>query len=201
MSIMQQSSKAQDRTLGVWFQNIQQGMIKLPRFQRFEAWDRGRIASFLNTIINNLPVGVTLALEVAGTEKFESRYIVTSDPESPGTVTQHLLDGQQRLTAFWRSIHNNYEWETFFVYLPQFDRGESKSGSEVEIRCIPRWKNKNQLRMPRWADEPAKCLERGMVPVSFPLRQNSCRLLTIGTWGGDKGQKWQGTDRNSWTEQ
>ncbi|MBK7416849.1 MAG: DUF262 domain-containing protein [Dechloromonas sp.] len=167
MSIMQQSSKAQDRTLGVWFQNIQQGMIKLPRFQRFEAWDRGRIASFLNTIINNLPVGVTLALEVAGIEKFESRYIVTSDPESPGTVTQHLLDGQQRLTAFWRSIHNNYEWETFFVYLPQFDRGESKSGSEVEIRCIPRWKNKNQLRMPRWADEPAKCLERGMVPVSL----------------------------------
>ena len=167
MSIMQQSSKAQDRTLGVWFQNIQQGMIKLPRFQRFEAWDRGRIASFLNTIINNLPVGVTLALEVAGTEKFESRYIVTSDPESPGTVTQHLLDGQQRLTAFWRSIHNNYEWETFFVYLPQFDRGESKSGSEVEIRCIPRWTNKNQLRMPRWADEPAKCLERGMVPVSL----------------------------------
>lgn len=57
MSIMQQSSKAQDRTLGVWFHAIQQGMVKLPRFQRFEACDRGRIASFLNTIINNLPVG------------------------------------------------------------------------------------------------------------------------------------------------
>lgn len=183
MSIMQQSSKAQDRTLGVWFQNIQQGMIKLPRFQRFEAWDRGRIASFLNTIINNLPVGVTLALEVAGPEKFESRYIVTSDPESPGTVTQHLLDGQQRLTAFWRSIHNNYEWETFFVYLPQFDRGESKSGSEVEIRCIPRWTNKNQLRMPRWAEEPAKCLERGMVPVSL-LRPGDLSKM-IDSWLDD----------------
>ena len=63
MSIMQQSSKAQDRTLGVWFQAIQQGQVKLPRFQRYEAWDRGRITSFLNTIINNLPVGVTLALD------------------------------------------------------------------------------------------------------------------------------------------
>ncbi|QDF96111.1 hypothetical protein CJ010_05925 [Azoarcus sp. DD4] len=167
MSIMQQSSKAQDRTLGVWFQNIQQGMVKLPRFQRFEAWDRGRIASFLNTIINNLPVGVTLALEVAGQEKFESRYIASSDPETPGTVTQHLLDGQQRLTAFWRSMHNNYEWETFFVYLPHFDRGESKSGSEVEIRCIPRWVNKHQLRMPRWAEEPAQCFKRGLLPVSL----------------------------------
>lgn len=167
MSVMQQSSKAQDRTLGVWFQNIQQGMIKLPRFQRFEAWDRGRIASFLNTIINNLPVGVTLALEVAGTEKFESRYISTSDPESPSTVTQHLLDGQQRLTALWRSMHNNYEWETFFIYLPQFDRESIKSGSEVEIRCIPRWVNKNQLRMPRWVEEPAQCFKRGLLPVSM----------------------------------
>ena len=100
MSIMQQSSKAQDRSLGVWFQNIQLGMIKLPRFQRFEAWDRSRVISFLNTIISNLPVGVTLALEVAGEEKFESRYITTSDPDKEGTVTQHLLDGQQRLTAF-----------------------------------------------------------------------------------------------------
>ena len=167
MSIMQQSSKAQDRTLGVWFQHIQQGMVKLPRFQRFEAWDRGRIASFLNTIINNLPVGVTLALEVAGPEKFESRYIASSDPTTPSTVTQHLLDGQQRLTAFWRSMHNNYEWETFFVYLPQFESGESKSGAEIEIRCIPRWVNKHQLRMPRWAEEPAQCFKRGLLPVSL----------------------------------
>lgn len=167
MSIMNQSSKAQDRTLGVWFQDIQQGRIKLPRFQRFEAWDRGRIASFLNTIINNLPVGVALALEVAGTEKFESRFIATSEPKSTGPVTQHLLDGQQRLTAFWRAVHNNYEWETFFVYLPQLERGQTKSGPDTEIRCIPRWVNKNKLRMPLWAEGPAKCLERGLLPVSL----------------------------------
>lgn len=167
MSIMQQSSKAQDRTLGVWFQNIQQGMVKLPRFQRFEAWDRGRIASFLNTIINNLPVGVTLALEVAGYEKFESRYIASSEPSTPGTVTQHLLDGQQRLTAFWRSMHNNYEWETFYVYLPQFDRYWDQPGDVMEISCIPRWVNKNKLRMPRWAEDPAQCFQRGLLPVNL----------------------------------
>ena len=165
MSVMQQSSRAQDRTLGVWFQHIQQGMIKLPRFQRFEAWDRGRITSFLNTVISNLPVGVTLALEVAGVEKFESRYIVSSEPASAGTVTQHLLDGQQRLTAFWRSMHNNYEWETFYVYLPQFDRTQQNNDADAEVRCVRRWPNKQQLRMPQWADEPAECLERGLLPV------------------------------------
>lgn len=183
MSIMRQSSKAQDRALGVWFQNIQQGMVKLPRFQRFEAWDRGRIASFLNTIINNLPVGVTLALEVAGPEKFESRYIATSEPAKDGTVTQHLLDGQQRLTAFWRAMHNNYEWETFFVYLPQFDRSEGKAGSDVEIRCIPRWVNKHDLRMPRWAEDPAQCLGRGLIPINL-LRPGDISAEIDGWLGG-----------------
>ena len=37
--------------------------------------------------------------------------------------------------------------------------------------------------------------------LSTPPRQNSCRLLRILSRGGDKGQKWQGTDRDSWTEQ
>jgi hypothetical protein len=172
VAIMEQSSKAQDRTLGVWFHLIQQGQIKLPRFQRFEAWDRGRVTSFLNTIINNLPVGVTLALEVAGPEKFQSRYIATADPELPdalsikGSVTQHLLDGQQRLTAFWRAMFNNYEWETYFVYLPQFNRTESAT-DEMDVRCQPRWKNKAGLRMPRWVDQASKCLEKGLLPISL----------------------------------
>lgn len=166
MSIMQQSSKAQDRTLGVWFHQIDQGSVKLPRFQRFEAWDRGRITSFLNTIISNLPVGVTLVLEVAGPEKFVSRYISSAE-RTTGTVTQNLLDGQQRLTAFWRAMHNNYEGETFFVYLPQFDHSDEVLGGEVEVRCVPRWINKNKLRMPRWAEEPFRCFERRLIPIAL----------------------------------
>lgn len=165
MTIMQQSSKALDRTLGDWFHYIQQGQVKLPRFQRYEAWDRGRIASFLNTIINNLPVGVTLALNVAGKEQFISRYIVTADSKNGGTVTQHLLDGQQRLTAFWRSMHNNYEYEHYFIYLPKFDGDESGKSDDIEIYCQPRWKNKKGSRYPLWADIPAKCLERGLIPI------------------------------------
>ena len=99
MSIMQQSSKAQDRTLGVWYTQIDHGSVKLPRFQRWEAWDRGRIRSFLDTIISNLPVGVTLVLEVAGQEKFVSRYISGAE-RTNGTVTQNLLDGQHSVARF-----------------------------------------------------------------------------------------------------
>ena len=167
MTVLHQSSKAQDRTLGVWFQNIQQGHVKLPRFQRYEAWDRGRITSFLNTVINNLPVGVTLALEVAGEEKFFSRYIFTAEPSVGSTVIQHLLDGQQRLTTFWRSMHNNYKWEKYFIYLPQFDQRESKQADKIEVFCQPRWTHKNGSHRPLWADCPVECLWRGLIPIDL----------------------------------
>ncbi|MCP2014788.1 hypothetical protein L1280_001940 [Deinococcus sp. HSC-46F16] len=177
---MQQSSKAQDQNLSTWFVQIGQGSIKLPRFQRHEAWDRGRITSFLNTVIYNLPVGVTLMLEVAGPEQFESRYIVTAEPKHPQPVTRHLLDGQQRLTAFWRAMHNNYAQETYFVYLPAFDQGSAPAEAEMGVRCIPRWLNRQGLRMPRWADDPAQCLQRGLIPISL-LRPGDIKT-EIETW-------------------
>lgn len=182
MSIMQQSSKAQDQTLGVWFQRIEQGQIKLPRFQRYEAWDRSRITSFLNTIISNLPVGVTLALEVAGKEQFISRYIETATPKNPGTVTQHLLDGQQRLTAFWRSVHNNYKDDVYFVYFPEFDQREIKQSDEIEVHCQRRWKDKKGAKKPLWADDAAKCLQRGLIP--FDLLQPGDISTKIEDWIG-----------------
>lgn len=170
MKILQQSSKAQDRALGDWYVQIAAGSIKLPRFQRFEAWDRWRVAGFLNTVIQNLPVGVTLLLQVGDQEKFISRYIATA-PSTGARVTEHLLDGQQRLTAFWRSMLNNYDGETYFVYLPEFDNHQD-DGIEYEettVHVQARWSKKNDpsKRYPLWTDVPARCLERGLVPVDL----------------------------------
>lgn len=170
MNILQQSSKAQDRTLGSWYVQIQSGTLKLPRFQRFEAWDRWRVVGFLNTVIQNLPVGVTLLLQVGDQEQFVSRYIATA-PATGSRVTEHLLDGQQRLTAFWRSMHNNYESETYFVYLPEFDThtDDGIEYEEITLHCQPRWAKKKDpaVRYPVWADAPARCLERGLLPVDL----------------------------------
>lgn len=167
MTILQQSIKAEDRSLGTWYTLIQSGQLKLPRFQRMEAWDRSRIKGFLNTIIQSLPVGVTLLLQVGDEEKFISRYIATA-PETGARSTEHLLDGQQRLTAFWRTMHNNYEGETYFVYLPQFDRNDndSRDADEISIEFQGRWKHEGKLR-PNWADSPKGCLERGLVPANL----------------------------------
>ena len=128
MNVNLQSSKAQDRTLNVWFQKLQNGEIKLPRFQRYQAWDKRRITSLLETITYNLPLGITLLLEV-DEEKFISRYLETA-PQTGVKVNEHLLDGQQRLTSLWRSMHNNYENETFFIYIPEFDNEDDGINNE-----------------------------------------------------------------------
>jgi len=167
MSIMKQSSKALDRPLAEWFTAISLGQIKLPRFQRLEAWDRNRITSFLNTVIHNLPIGVTLVLEVGDREKFISRHIATAEKDGNPKVSQHLLDGQQRLTAFWRSIHNNYALETYYVHIPEFDiEGEKDEGEDISIRHCARYMKAEQ-RYPLWADDPQSCFDRGLIPVNL----------------------------------
>jgi len=161
------SSSAQDRSVAKWFQNIENGEVKLPRFQRHQAWDKGRIASLLDTITQNLPLGVALVLEV-DKEQFVSRYLVTA-PETGGRVTEHLLDGQQRLTALWRTLHNNYEGVKFFLHLNEYDsyRESENDTDDSRIWHVARWVNKTGKTMPLWADNPEECFKRGLIPMEL----------------------------------
>jgi hypothetical protein len=162
------SSKAKDRSLEEWFSELKKGAIKLPRFQRYEAWDRHRVASLLKTVIHDLPLGITLILEV-DKEQFQSRYLETAIPEDTTTrVTEHLLDGQQRLTALWRTLHNNYEDTSYFVYVPELENYYDYPWSEEwEIYVRTRYYKKNGKRYPLWADEPDECLLRGCIPTDL----------------------------------
>jgi len=159
------SSSAQDRQVSVWFQKIQNGEIKLPRFQRHQAWDKNRISSLLDTVTKNLPLGVTLLLDV-DKEQFVSRYLVTA-PETGNRVTEHLLDGQQRLTALWRALHNNYEGISYFLYLDTYDEAKAESDKvhESQVWYWSRWTNKSGKTMPLWVDVPSECLKRGVIPM------------------------------------
>ena len=161
------SSKAKDRSLNEWFSEIKKGSIKLPRFQRYEAWDKHRIASLLKTIIHDLPLGITLVLEV-DKEQFQSRYLKTAEPkDTTARVTEHLLDGQQRLTSLWRSLFNNYKDTTYFIYVPKLDNYYDEPWSEEwEVFIRTRYYKKNKL-FPLWADIPADCLHRGCIPTDL----------------------------------
>jgi hypothetical protein len=158
--------EARNRNIRDWYGKIQRGEIKLPRFQRFEAWDQHRIASLIQTIIQNLPLGITLILEVGETEKFISRHLQTA-PETPNKVHEHLLDGQQRLTALWRIFHNNYDWTTYFIYIQAFDQHtQGPLRENLSIHSQGRYiKQATGERFPLWSDRPDKCLQRGLIPT------------------------------------
>ena len=158
--------EARNRKLGDWHGMIQRGDIRLPRFQRFEAWDRHRICSLVETVIHNLPLGITLVLEIGDNEQFISRFLETATPETPGRVFEHLLDGQQRLTALWRVLHNNYDSETYYVYLEEFDHYERWRARNIHL-LRGRYVKAMADRYPLWCDNPAQCLQRGMIPTTL----------------------------------
>lgn len=172
------SVQARDRKIELWYKRIQDGEIKLPRFQRFEAWDKNRICSLLNTIVHDLPLGITLLLEV-DKEQFISRHIASAEVTTVPAprVIEHLLDGQQRLTAIWRALHNNYEWEKYFLHIPGFDsywtndeaiEEDEETERKESVIVIGRWKGKRAGNMmPLWADSPEECLKRGCIPLEL----------------------------------
>ena len=170
--------QASNRNLENWYGMIERGEIKLPRFQRHEAWDRWRIASLMNTIAQDLPLGITLVLNVGEKEKFISRYLETA-PQDGTRVLEHLLDGQQRLTALWRMLHNNYPDVTFFVYIPDWDDHGEKDSDNQEVYFWTRY-TRSKKRYPLWCNEPAECLMRGLIPTDL-LKPGDIQV-TIDEW-------------------
>lgn len=156
--------EARAKTVQDWFGMIRQGLLALPRFQRHEAWKDTQIEGVLENILRNpsLPIGALLTLEVGDKELFHSRQIVGA-PKIKDTPKMHLLDGQQRMTALWRSLNNNYIKDderklSVFVSLSDMET--------PDVQIIKRWERKG-IMQPVWADDPKQTLERNLIPVSL----------------------------------
>ncbi|MEO0127485.1 MAG: DUF262 domain-containing protein [candidate division WOR-3 bacterium] len=147
--------EARERQVKDWLTRVRTGQILLPRFQRFEAWGYNIVADFLTSVLRDLPVGASLVLGVGSEElPFKSRAIVGA-PEKGERVTELLLDGQQRLTALWRALTDNYPDTTYLVNIE--DRGNP------EVIAITRWEKQGR-KFPLWVDIPKDCWVRKVIP-------------------------------------
>lgn len=167
--------QARDRAIDEWFSRISTGQVQLPRFQRFEAWGNREVQDLLETVLAELPAGATLVLEVGDTPIFKHRPLQEA-PAGSERLTELLLDGQQRLTALWRSLNDTYEDRTFFVELTMDGEENGGRGVVSERRY---WKDGQ--RYPLWAKDPKKTLERGYLPL---------RLLRPGDEGSQELNLW-----------
>lgn len=151
--------EARNRYLPDWITRIRTHQIELPRFQRMEAWGNREITDLLQTVVRGLPAGSVLILEVGDKSPFISRPMEGA-PNHGERVTELLLDGQQRLTALWRSLTDNYEDRVYFAEFPSNDSQDTES----QIVSVGRWQ-RNGKRYPVWADSAKACWERRYIPV------------------------------------
>jgi len=112
------------------------------------------VAGLLTTVLRGLPSGVALILEVGGEVPFISRPMAGA-PRDGERVTELLLDGQQRLTALWRALTDNYTDRTFFLYFEDDPNDEGKKVPTVFGQS--RWERGGR-RYPIWADSLAQLI-------------------------------------------
>lgn len=174
------------KTIEQWFSMIEQGQVVLPRFQREEAWRHAQIVGLFENILRKpvLPIGTLLVLEVGDEEPFHSRPIVGA-PKPSGRVGMHLLDGQQRMTALWRSLTGDYPDLGLFVSLgppeaPEYADEASPAPDLPRIDREKRWDRKG-VRQPVWADYPDQTFERGVIPLVC-LRPGRIGEKTLEDW-------------------
>ena len=154
---------AHDRFLPDWFSRVRSRQITLPRFQRFVAWGHSEVSALLTSVVRGLPSGAALILEVGEEEKFTSRTIVDA-PEGSERVNEQLLDGQQRVTALWRSMHDTYEDRTYLIGFEEAFEGDEEMIPFVYGQA--RW-IRGDRRYPVWVDDPVRCWRRGLIPISL----------------------------------
>ena len=167
--------EARNRLLPDWFTKVRTRQIVLPRFQRFEAWSRGQVTGLLNNVLQELPAGAVLILEVGDNEPFHSRPVMGA-PTDGERVTEHLLDGQQRITALWRSLHDHYEDRSYYVV---FEENE-ESSSPYSVASFARWDNRGE-RYPLWLNSPEKVWRKNMIPVPL-LRPDNDAESKLEVW-------------------
>lgn len=92
---------------------VADGRIQLPDFQRPWKWDDERIISLLATVTMGYPIGVMMALETGGPgTRFKPRPLEGA-PSAHGVEPEMLLmDGQQRLTSLYQALKSGAPVDT-----------------------------------------------------------------------------------------
>ena len=84
---------------------VENGGIQLPDFQRGWVWDDDRIKGLLTSISRGFPIGAVMTLEAGGEIRLKARPIEGVD-EIAASPSTFLLDGQQRLTSLYQSLRH-----------------------------------------------------------------------------------------------
>lgn len=93
-------------------ENIEEGAIGLPEFQREFRWEEDRIRSLIASIASGFPVGTLMSLESGGEVRFKTRPIQGAPAFGSVAPSSLILDGQQRLTSLYQVLKSGSAVQT-----------------------------------------------------------------------------------------
>lgn len=95
-------------TFPALIQDIKNGLIRIPQFQRDFVWDMEKSANLIDSIVKGYPIGTFIFWKTK--ERLRSVRnigdIPLPDPEN-GDFVNFVLDGQQRLTSLFASLNGS----------------------------------------------------------------------------------------------
>ena len=125
------------------FNQLENGNMKIPRFQRGYVWERSKIVKLLNSIQSQYPIGSFFVWEAGKEYKNFCREIKDLNlPENPeSNYYSFILDGQQRITSLYVALKGKTINKT--------DYSSICYNLEKKLFHIPRLKNENH-NIPAW---------------------------------------------------
>lgn len=88
------------------FDQIRNGTIKIPQFQRNFVWTKGMSARLLDSIIKGYPIGTFILWSTQERLRSIRNLGGTDLPDTPaGNAVKYVLDGQQRLTSLFVTLN------------------------------------------------------------------------------------------------
>ncbi|HEU4790279.1 MAG TPA: DUF262 domain-containing protein [Flavobacterium sp.] len=145
------------------FNQLENGNMKIPRFQRGYVWERSKIVKLLNSIQSQYPIGSFFIWEAGKEYKNFCREIKELNlPENPeSNFYSFILDGQQRITSLYVSLKGKTINDT--------DYSSICYNLEKKEFHIPRLKNENH-NIPAW--KLFNTSEYGKVLTQYVLYDN-----------------------------
>lgn len=102
---MSEKIEPRDISFDALMTNIQNGLIKIPDFQRDFVWNRRQILDLLDSIYNHYPIGSFLFWITDEKLNVQRDIGNIKLPEAPqGANINYVLDGQQRITSLFASL-------------------------------------------------------------------------------------------------
>lgn len=85
--------------------DIENGLIKIPQFQREFVWPKQKSARLLDSIVKGYPIGTFILWKTRESLRSIRNLGNAKLPDTPpGDFIQYVLDGQQRLTSIFASL-------------------------------------------------------------------------------------------------